>query len=186
VDNQLAAYPAFNKAAQPAGEGETATTASKSLSISAVNPPNISCSLATDQCGITSGPTGVFNFEGMVGAGYLTTNGTAASNLVYRFDNCSKTVSSLLAAHSYASHRQSIQPYVYDPSTNVEISYDDATSFGPFISSDFNSNVSDIHLQLTRAPSLTRKVFSDSPCGTLSVTIRISSSISDGMAIQDC
>ncbi|EDR01922.1 glycoside hydrolase family 18 protein [Laccaria bicolor S238N-H82] len=100
VNNQLAAYPAFSKAAQPAGEGETSTTST------------------TDQCGTTSGPTGVFNFEGMVSAGYLTSNGTAAPNMVYRFDDCSKT------------------PYVYNPSTNVEISYDDATSFadkGSFI-----------------------------------------------------
>lgn len=54
----------------------------------------------------------------MVSAGYLTSNGTAAPNMVYRFDDCSKT------------------PYVYNPSTNVEISYDDATSFadkGSFI-----------------------------------------------------
>ena len=67
--------------------------------MSVMNPTNISGSLATDQCGTTSGPTGVFNFGGMVSAGYLTGNGTAAPNMVYRFDNCSKTVSSLLAAH---------------------------------------------------------------------------------------
>ena len=48
--------------------------------------------LATDTCGVTSGPTGVFSFEGLVTAGYLTSKGSPASNILYRFDNCSQTV----------------------------------------------------------------------------------------------
>lgn len=100
TNSQLAPYPTFVKSPQPPGEGETADTKT------------------TDQCGVTSGPTGVFSFEGLVTAGFLTSKGTPASNIMYRFDKCSQT------------------PYVYNPSTSVEISYDDATSFaakGSFI-----------------------------------------------------
>lgn len=100
VNSQLAPYPTFVKSPQTPGEGETADTKT------------------TDSCGVTSGPTGVFSFEGLVTAGYLTSTGSPAFNMLSRFDNCSQT------------------PYVYNPSTSVEISYDDAKSFaakGSFI-----------------------------------------------------
>ncbi|KAF8271824.1 glycoside hydrolase superfamily [Lactarius quietus] len=55
----------------------------------------------TDQCGNPN-----------VVAGFLTNNGTAASGINYIFDNCSQT------------------PYVYNSTSQVMVSYDDATSFG--------------------------------------------------------
>lgn len=103
VNNKLALYPAFNKGSQPPGEGETSGTST------------------TDQCGNTSGPTGIFNFEGLVTAGFLQNNNgqvTPAPGMVYTFDNCSQT------------------PFVYNPNTQVMVSYDDAESFaakGKFI-----------------------------------------------------
>ncbi|KAF4563788.1 hypothetical protein EYR36_003030 [Pleurotus pulmonarius] len=71
-----------------------------------------------DQCGNPEATSGVFNFWGLVEGGFLNNNGTAASGIDYRFDNCSQT------------------PFVYNPATQVMVSYDDATSFaakGKFI-----------------------------------------------------
>ena len=77
-------------------------------------------SAESDMCGVVTaaGPSGIFDFWGLVEGGFLTTNGTAASGIDYRFDACSQT------------------PYVYNPSTQVMVSYDDARSFaakGTFI-----------------------------------------------------
>jgi len=72
----------------------------------------------TDPCGVPIGVTGVFNYRGMITEGFLSADGTAADGIDYRYDNCSQT------------------PYVYNPKTQVMISYDDATSFaakGQFI-----------------------------------------------------
>ncbi|KDR72562.1 hypothetical protein GALMADRAFT_73528 [Galerina marginata CBS 339.88] len=72
----------------------------------------------TDQCGNTVGVGGTFNFKGMISGGFLDANGNAASGIDYRFDNCSQT------------------PFVYNPSKQTMISYDDKTSFaakGKFI-----------------------------------------------------
>ncbi|KAG6851816.1 hypothetical protein C0991_005769 [Blastosporella zonata] len=78
----------------PFGEDETAdNTASK------------------DQCGIVEGPSGVFNFEGLITAGFLDESGLAMPNIIYQMDNCSLT------------------PYVYNPTSQIMVSYDDATSF---------------------------------------------------------
>ncbi|KAF8624904.1 hypothetical protein AX15_005648, partial [Amanita polypyramis BW_CC] len=76
VNNQLVVYAQFNKDLQPPGEGETAGTNS------------------TDECGMTVGPSGIFNFEGLVTAGFLQNdngNVSPASGMVYTFDNCSQT-----------------------------------------------------------------------------------------------
>ncbi|PFH47381.1 glycoside hydrolase family 18 protein [Amanita thiersii Skay4041] len=96
----------FDKSQQPAGEGETPGTTSK----------------PTDECGNTSGPSGIFNFGGMINAGYLQMSGngtvTPANGMVQTFDTCSQT------------------PFVYNPNTQVMISYDDTRSFaakGQFI-----------------------------------------------------
>ncbi|KAF8634839.1 hypothetical protein AX17_004089 [Amanita inopinata Kibby_2008] len=95
---------AFDKTQQPPGEGETAGMTS------------------TDECGATSGPSGVFNFEGLISAGFLqmSDNGTVtpASGMVSIYDSCSQT------------------PYVYNPNSQVLVSYDNAESFaakGKFI-----------------------------------------------------
>jgi chitinase len=100
-NGQLAAYPAFDKSNMPLGEGETAADAT-----------------TKDVCGNPNGISGIFYFEGLIAAGYLSSNGSAAAGMDYRFDECSKT------------------PYVYNPNTGVMISYDDASSFaakGQFI-----------------------------------------------------
>ena len=98
----LTAYPTFDKSKQPMGDSWDAVSAE------------------SDMCGVVTaaGPSGIFDFWGLVEGGFLTTNGTAASGIDYRFDACSQT------------------PYVYNPSTQVMVSYDDARSFaakGTFI-----------------------------------------------------
>lgn len=98
----LTAFPTFDKSNQPMGDSWDAVSA------------------ASDMCGVlaAAGPSGIFDFWGLVEGGFLTSNGTAASGIDYRFDECSQT------------------PYVYNPSTQVMVSYDDTRSFaakGQFI-----------------------------------------------------
>ncbi|KAH9168902.1 chitinase [Lactarius sanguifluus] len=64
-----------------------------------------------DECGNPKVTGGIFDFWGLIDDGFLTTNGTAASGVDYTFDNCSQT------------------PFVYNPKSQVMVSYDDATSF---------------------------------------------------------
>ncbi|EIW51657.1 glycoside hydrolase [Trametes versicolor FP-101664 SS1] len=94
--NTLAAYPAFDAAQQPLGDSWDA--------VAAPGP---------DQCGVQSagGPSGIFDFWGLIEGGFLTANGTVADGIDYRFDACSQT------------------PYVYNPTSGVMVSYDDAESF---------------------------------------------------------
>jgi chitinase len=67
---------------------------------------------ATDICGNPAGGvSGIFNFWGLIDGGFLTENGTAAQGIDYIFDDCSQT------------------PYVYNPTSQVMVSFDDATSF---------------------------------------------------------
>ncbi|KAF9482667.1 glycoside hydrolase family 18 protein [Pholiota conissans] len=66
---------------------------------------------STDQCGNPTSVSGTFNFNGMIAAGFLDASGKAAPGIDYRFDNCSQT------------------PFVYDSTSEVMISFDDATSF---------------------------------------------------------
>ncbi|TFY66251.1 hypothetical protein EVG20_g4839 [Dentipellis fragilis] len=99
----LAAYPAFDKSQQPAGDKWDATADG-----------------ATDVCGNPDVVGGVFDFWGLIDGGFLTQNGTAAQGIDYQYDGCSQT------------------PYVYNPTSQVMVSYDDATSFaakGQFIGS---------------------------------------------------
>lgn len=72
----LAAYPAFNKANQPAGDNRDEDA-----------PAGV------DQCGNASpgGFSGIFNFNGMIERGILDQNGTATSGMGFRFDSCSQT-----------------------------------------------------------------------------------------------
>ena len=100
----LSLYVPFDEANQPNGDSwDSAAPGSTTV----------------DQCGnTTSGPSGIFDFWGLVDGGFLIENGTAAEGIDYRFDECSQT------------------PYVYNPSTQVMVSYDDTRSFaakGKFI-----------------------------------------------------
>ncbi|KAF8510382.1 glycoside hydrolase family 18 protein [Gautieria morchelliformis] len=73
-----------------------------------------------DVCGVQQPVGGIFNFWGLIQGGFLTSTGKPASGITYRFDNCSQTA------------------YVYNPATQVEVSFDDATAFaakGSFIKS---------------------------------------------------
>ncbi|KAG1725422.1 glycoside hydrolase family 18 protein [Suillus paluster] len=73
---------------------------------------------SADSCGIYHGPGGSFNFRGLIDGGFLNSKGTTAQGIYYRFDSCSQT------------------PYVYNETSEVMISYDNAESFtakGTFI-----------------------------------------------------
>ncbi|THH28447.1 hypothetical protein EUX98_g5733 [Antrodiella citrinella] len=74
-----------------------------------------------DSCGnpTAAGYSGVFNFFGLIDSGFLDATGNPTEGMGYRFDECSQT------------------PYVYNPSTQEMVSYDNAQSFaakGKFIS----------------------------------------------------
>ncbi|THH18711.1 hypothetical protein EW146_g2328 [Bondarzewia mesenterica] len=71
-----------------------------------------------DQCGNPPAVGGTFDFWGLIQGGFLNSDGTPKSGIDYMFDNCSQT------------------PFVYNSSSQVMVSYDDATSFtakGKFI-----------------------------------------------------
>ncbi|KJA18752.1 glycoside hydrolase family 18 protein [Hypholoma sublateritium FD-334 SS-4] len=73
---------------------------------------------STDQCGNSVGPGGTFDFYSLITAGFLNSTGQAAPGIDYVFDTCSQT------------------PFVYNSTSEVMISFDDATSFaakGKFI-----------------------------------------------------
>ena len=69
----LAAYPAFNKSNQPLGDVWDDT-------------PSV------DACNNTQAQGGTFRFLGLIDEGFLTTNGTPAEGIYYRYDACSQTV----------------------------------------------------------------------------------------------
>ncbi|KAH7910689.1 glycoside hydrolase family 18 protein [Hygrophoropsis aurantiaca] len=98
----LIAYPGFNAAQQPAGDAWNDVS-------------------GTDPCGNPQGPTGVYDFWGMIADGFLNEDGSVASGMASRYDSCSQT------------------PYVYNPQSQIMISYDNATSFaakGEFVVSN--------------------------------------------------
>lgn len=64
-----------------------------------------------DACGISQPASGDFNFWGLIAGGFLNEDGSVASGMTSRFDNCSQT------------------PYVYNPNTQVMVAYDNAQSF---------------------------------------------------------
>ncbi|KAH9948621.1 chitinase [Amylocystis lapponica] len=95
----LASYPAFNATLQPLGDAWDNLT-------------------NTDSCGVTSGPSGNFDFWGLIDEGFLFPNGSVADGIAYRYDECSQT------------------PYVYNETSKVMVSFDNAQSFaakGAFI-----------------------------------------------------
>ncbi|KAN0126191.1 Glycoside hydrolase superfamily [Lactarius tabidus] len=86
-------YAPFNKADQPPGDRWDIAAGS------------------VDACGNPTVTGGIFNFWGLIEAGFLKDDGTVASGIEYDFDDCSKT------------------PYVYNATSEVMVSFDDATSF---------------------------------------------------------
>jgi chitinase len=74
----------------------------------------------TDECGNVNGPGGNVDYWGLISLGYLNNDGTPKKGIAYRFDNCSQT------------------PYVYNPASQIMVSFDNAQSFaakGSFIKS---------------------------------------------------
>ncbi|CAL1706107.1 unnamed protein product [Somion occarium] len=88
----LAPFPPFNKAQQPIGDAWDDGA-------------------GVDKCGVQNGPGGNFDFWGLIDAGFLFANGTAAPGIDYRFDECSQTA------------------YVYNETSQVMVSFDDTRSF---------------------------------------------------------
>ncbi|KAI0344492.1 chitinase [Trametopsis cervina] len=74
-----------------------------------------------DECGNQTQQGGNIDFWGLIANGYLNANGTAAPGIDYRFDECSQTA------------------YVYNETSQVMVSFDDAPSFaakGKFIQTE--------------------------------------------------
>ncbi|KAF8444899.1 glycoside hydrolase family 18 protein [Boletus edulis BED1] len=68
-------------------------------------------SSSVDACGVLQGPGGTFNLWGLVDGGFLTTEGNPEPGIYYRYDTCSQT------------------PYVYNETSQVMVSFDNAQSF---------------------------------------------------------
>lgn len=71
-----------------------------------------------DVCGVYEGPGGDWDFWGLVDGGFLTQEGNPAPGIYYRYDSCTET------------------PYVYNETSEVMVSFDNAESFaakGKFI-----------------------------------------------------
>lgn len=66
---------------------------------------------AVDVCGVFEGPGGTYNFWSLIDDGFLTNEGKAAPGIYYRYDSCSQT------------------PYVYNETSQVMISFDNAESY---------------------------------------------------------
>ncbi|KAH9000826.1 chitinase [Lactarius hatsudake] len=86
-------YAPFDKSQQPAGDKWDDTAD------------------GVDVCGNPNVVGGIFDFWGLIDAGFLRCDGTVADGIKYVFDSCSKT------------------PYVYNSTSQVMVSYDDAASF---------------------------------------------------------
>ncbi|KAK7043207.1 hypothetical protein VNI00_008561 [Paramarasmius palmivorus] len=99
---ELASYPMFNRQAEHLGDSWDGEG-------------------GTDICGNPVGPSGVYNFWGLIEEGYLNSDGSVKDGIAFRYDNCSET------------------PYVYDSQNQTLISYDNVQSFaakGNFIHSN--------------------------------------------------
>ena len=108
----LAAYPKFNASNQPLGDAWDNTG-------------------STNPCGVYEGPGGTFRLWGLVDGGFLDTQGNPASGIYYRYDNCSQTVQwfSLLGYYRGFDLTILFQPYVYNSTSQVMVSFDNAQSF---------------------------------------------------------
>jgi len=66
----LAAYPVFNASNQPLGDAWDSTD-------------------GVDVCGVYEGPSGAFNFWGLVDNGLFTEDSVLVGGIYYRYDECS-------------------------------------------------------------------------------------------------
>ena len=74
ASNNIQLYPPFDKSQQPAGDKWDSTPG------------------AVDECGTPTVTGGLFNFWGLIDAGFLQSDGTVAKGIKYGFDDCSMTV----------------------------------------------------------------------------------------------
>lgn len=91
-----------------------------------------------DVCGVSHGPGGTFRFWGLVDGGFLNKEGKPADGIYHRYDRCSDTVRlpSLITYCSSSADLTALQPYLYNETSQVMISYDNPKSFaakGKFI-----------------------------------------------------
>ncbi|KAG6907704.1 hypothetical protein DXG01_007760 [Tephrocybe rancida] len=102
VNDKIALYSTFIHPT-PFGDGETAADFGNNKN---------------DACGNPTLPGGVFDFEALISAGFLSAGGSPMTDIWYTMDNCSHT------------------PFLYNKTSEVMVSFDDATSFnskGQFI-----------------------------------------------------
>lgn len=85
----------------------------------------------TDVCGRQQGFGGTYEYWGLIEGGFLHADGTPAAGIKYRFDDCSKTVSSFATAPSiYVDPRLALsQPFIFNSTAQLFISYEDPLSF---------------------------------------------------------
>jgi chitinase len=76
-------FAPFNQTDQPAGEMWNSTAS------------------GNDSCGNPNVVSDVFEFWGLIEAGFLTANGTPSAEIYYTFDECSQTVRALHADRNY-------------------------------------------------------------------------------------
>lgn len=107
VGGQLALYPKFDANAQPAGDKWDAPAGGKDLCDNKVSTQ----------------PGGIIQYWGMISLGYIDQNGHPKPGKVYRFDTCSNTVCILVRSFRLIS--AFYQPFIYDPSKEIMVSYDD-------------------------------------------------------------
>ena len=103
-------YVPFDKSQQPAGDKLDSTAGD------------------TDVCGNPTVVGGVFNFWGLIYGGFLNAEGKPAKGIDYAFDNCSQTVSDLRRARN-SDINIATQPFVYNQTSQVMVSYDNDRSF---------------------------------------------------------
>ena len=77
ASGKLNLYPPFNKTQQPAGDKWDGTA------------------VGVDACGNPNVVGGIFNFWGLIDAGFLKDNGKPSCEIYHTFDECSKTVRAL-------------------------------------------------------------------------------------------
>jgi chitinase len=106
----LAAYPAFNASNQPLGDAWDNTG-------------------SVDICGVYEGSGGTFNLWGLIANGFLTKEGTPADGIYYRYDTCSQTVNMISCPEGRVLVSLLLQPYVYNDTSHVMVSFDNVQSF---------------------------------------------------------
>jgi len=103
-----------------------------------------------DLCGNpvpSGGGTDDFDFSQMITAGFLNSDGEAAPGITYFYDNCSQTVgffAEIFVCSISCCSSMCRQPFVYNPTSRVVISYDDAISLGMFMLNFFSEKEIDV------------------------------------------